>query len=93
MLFVLKLPVILTDLFLMYKEICLNWNRHANIFIYLHKVSTLHEFAILNIKKYIYFITEESGGGFFYIKVAIYIYIYSVSEIRTPIVVDLHFDK
>lgn len=62
--FVLKLPVILTDLFLIYKEICLNWNRHINIFIYLHKVPTLHKFAILNIKKYIYYITEESGGGF-----------------------------
>jgi hypothetical protein len=36
MLFMIKLPVILTELFLVYKEICLNWNRHANIFIYLN---------------------------------------------------------
>jgi len=62
--FVLKLPVILTDLFLIYKEICLNGNRHANIFIYLEKVPTLHKFAILNIKKYILYYGRKWRGIF-----------------------------
>jgi hypothetical protein len=64
MLFVVKLPVILTELFLVYKEICLNWNSHANIFIYLEKIPTLPKFAISNIKKYIYFITKKVEGDF-----------------------------
>jgi hypothetical protein len=67
MLFMVKLPVILTELFLIYKEICLNWNRHANIFIFLEKVPTLHKFALLNILHIFYY--GRKWRGILYIQV------------------------